>query len=118
MGMNGVAVIVALKQRFPTMVVTETHPKVIHWHLCERRYDYLSNSKEMCETIAQVIGCAVDTQSEHEWDAALSAEIARRALASSGYRDLHQLPTAPNERLVWPCGESHFFWPIEALTAR
>ena len=48
MGLNGVAVLIALRQRFPDMLITETHPKVFHWHLYKQKYDYAKNQRTMC----------------------------------------------------------------------
>ena len=40
MSINGMAVVAAVRRAFPDIFVTETHPKVLCYRLCKRRYDY------------------------------------------------------------------------------
>ena len=111
MGLNGMSVAIVSRQRFPNVFITETHPKVLFWHLTQMRYDYSQNRRAMDAALAEWLGIAVDTNTEHEWDAALSAFVAFEGSAGRWSFDLHKLPTKENERLIEPCGETHYSWP-------
>lgn len=111
MSINGMATLVALREAIPKLLVTETHPKVLHWHMVQRPYDFTSNQQGMLESLAARLGFQFTCASDHEWDAVLSALAAVRGASGQWTRDLHQLPTMPDERLISPCGETKYFWP-------
>jgi hypothetical protein len=50
-------------------------------------------------------------ETDHAWDAAISAFAAYSGLTGQWTIDLHTLPTDPSERLVHPSGPTHYFWP-------
>lgn len=111
MSVNGMALLVALKAAHPQLLITETHPKVLHWQMEQRPYDFVSNQALMLEILTEQIGFRVDCSSDHDWDAMLSALAALRGVFGQWHRDLHLLPTARDERLVMPCGDTKYFWP-------
>jgi hypothetical protein len=111
MGLNGMAVVIATRERFPKMVVTETHPKVLHFALATQRYGYAKSKADMDAMLAKTLGVSVALASEHEWDAAVSAFAALKGLLGDWPLDLHQLATAKGERLIHPAGGTHYFWP-------
>jgi hypothetical protein len=111
MGLGGMAVLIAARQAYPSLVVTETHPKVLYWHLLREKYDYVDRRAEMDEALAGLLALPVDPANEHEWDAALSAFAVFEGLSGHWSLDLHSLPTLGNERIVSPCGPTHYFWP-------
>lgn len=111
MALNGMAVLVWLKMARPSIFVTEVHPKVLFWHLTRAECDYTAKRDLMDATLARVLGVKVAPANEHEWDAALSAFVALEAVTARWTNDLHSLPTLGDERLVSPCGKTHYFWP-------
>jgi hypothetical protein len=111
MGLNGPAVVLQCRAALPALLVTEAHPKVLHWHLSGRRYNFKDDRALMEELLCDALGVPVVTATEHAWDAAVSALAALKGLLGEWSLDLHQRQCEPNERLVWPCGPAHYFWP-------
>lgn len=111
MGLNGMAVVVAARRRFTDLFITETHPKVLYWHLARAKYDYRTSKAAMDDVLARVLGISVAPATEHEWDAALSAFAALEGSVGRWSHDLHSIATGENERLISPCGTTHYFWP-------
>lgn len=112
MSINGMAVLVFLRERFPSIYITETHPKVLYWALAKKRYDFAAQRCEMSKKLGDWLGAPVNADTEHEWDAALSAFAAMRGIDGTWPTDLHKLPTDPGERLIAPCGTTAFVWPV------
>lgn len=111
MVLNGMAVLMAVKLNFPSVLITETHPKVLYWHLSSQRYGYTSSKIAMDKTLAHALGLDVAPATEHEWDAALSTLAALEGATGRWRLDLHSLPTLSGERIVSPCGKTYYFWP-------
>lgn len=111
MGLNGPSVLISLRAVIPSLLATETHPKILHWHLTGDRYDFARQRTRMQALLVAQLNVPVETASEHAWDAALSALVAYKGLTSQWTTDLHRLPVLINERVVWPCGPTHYFWP-------
>lgn len=108
---GGMAVLLALRARDASVLVTETHPKVLYRALWGRHYDYRAEARPMDRDLGARLGVDVRTQNDHEWDAAVSAFAALHALRDDWLRDLHRLPLDDGERLVEPCGPTRFVWP-------
>ena len=111
MGLNGPAVLLSLRENHPHLLATETHPKVLHYHWRREAYDYANQRQEMDKYLSSLVGTAVNTDTEHAWDAMLSALVAYYGHTNQWGTDLHALQSAPDERLVMPCGRVHYFWP-------
>lgn len=111
MGLNGMAVVLATREAHPAALVTETHPKVLYWHLARKRYAWNARSQAMAEELCAWLRCEVEASTEHEWDAAISAYAALLGMEGAWTRDLHALPIRRGERLVAPAGATHYFWP-------
>ena len=106
------AVLVALRQAFPDIFVTETHPKVLYHALFNRSWDFIGpNTSVMNKRLSQLLAVDVVPQNEHEWDSAISILPVVRGLHGSWQLDLHALPTDSDERLVQPCGRTAYVWP-------
>ena len=110
-GLSGMAVLLALRDRDPAVPVTETHPKVLYRALWGRHHDYAAEARPMDADLGAGLGLDVRTGTDHEWDAALSALAALRALRGEWTHDLHRLPLEDGERLVEPCGPTRYAWP-------
>lgn len=111
MGLNGMAVLIAVKELHPTARITETHPKVLYHELAGEMYNWVAHAGEMTGLLSEWLSCPVTPRNEHEWDAALSAHAALEGLAGRWRRDLHQLAICPEEQLIEPAGKTHFYWP-------
>ncbi len=111
MGLNGMGVLIAVRRKFADVLVTETHPKVLYWQLSGRKYEHQAAGPAMDRALADAFGVAVASKTEHEWDAAASALAAFEGLVGRWSHDLHALPINTGERLITPCGTTHYFWP-------
>ena len=111
MGLNGMAALVAVRLTHPEILITETHPKVLYYQLSGQKYDYKIRKMEMDATLMEKLNVTVAPATEHEWDAALSAFAALQGLGQRWTHDLHRLGTEEGERLINPCGITHYFWP-------
>lgn len=112
MSVNGMALLVAVREAFPHIFVTETHPKVLYYALFNQRYDYNDpNTSVMNTRLSRLLAADVAPRNEHEWDAAISILPVVRGLQRRWRRDLHALPTTSGERLVQPCGRTAYMWP-------
>ena len=112
MSLSGMASLVAVRQAFPDIFVTETHPKVLYYQLFKEPYDYNGPKiSVMNKRLSRLLAVDVAPQNEHEWDSAISILAVVRGLHRSWRRDLHALPTKPGERLVQPCGTTAYVWP-------
>lgn len=111
MSLNGMMVLLALRGMTPEVMITETHPKVMHWYLLRKAYDFEARQAVMVEALASQLDLDLALASDHEWDAALSALAAFRGFSGQWHRDLHAIAPAEDERLVLPCGVTNYFWP-------
>lgn len=111
MSLNGMSVLIAARNRFTNLLITETHPKVLYSHLSGKKYDYHTSKVEMDTMLTKALGVSVAPENDHEWDAAISAFAALESISGRWCHDLHEHPIERGERLVTPCGNTHYFWP-------
>ncbi len=113
MPINGAAVVRVLGQTTPQLRVTETHPKVLYYALTNQEYDFPGENNAMNHELQQWIGIELPAiNSDHEWDAVISAYVARQWATGEWTFDLHQLPQIANEHLIPIYNhESHYIWP-------
>lgn len=67
MVVNGMAFLLAAGQTRPAVFTTETHPKVLLFHLAETKYDYLGRKELMDKALARALGLPVTPANQHEW---------------------------------------------------
>ena len=107
MSVGGMALLVAVRQAFPDIFVTETHPKVLYCPQFGQRYNYNgANASVMTTRLSQLLAVDVAPQNAHEWDATISTLAVVRGLSGSWQRDLHTPPTKSHESLIHPCGRT------------
>ena len=116
MSVNGMAVLLAVRQAFPNICVTETHPKVLYYARFKEPYNYEGpNASVMNERLNRLLGVDLapenEPRNEHEWDAAISILAVVHGIDGSWPNDLHARPADPGERLVHPCGKTAYVWP-------
>jgi hypothetical protein len=115
MGLGGMGVIVETRRAAPDLFVTETHPKVLYWCLGHTRYAFGSSRAAMNAQLSEWTSCPMSCESEHEWDAAVSAWVALQGLMGRWQHDLHALPPAPGERIIAPAGPTVYCWPVSGV---
>lgn len=113
MVLNGMSVLITLRDRHENLPITETHPKVLYTALTGCKYDYEANSNEMNEELAQYLGVNLQLKNEHEWDAAISALAAWKGISGEWNHDLLSEEAKEESRLVFPCGSVNYWWPKE-----
>jgi hypothetical protein len=111
MALNGLAVMLSLRAVCNSILISETHPKVLCFCLSCHRYDYEKNQGAMNAHLAQWLGLPVNTANEHEWDAVISSFAVLKGMSGAWPMDLHQRPFRADEALVMPGGPSHYYWP-------
>jgi hypothetical protein len=114
MSLNGMGVILALRQKVPAMVVTETHPKVIYFATSGKKYDWDGARSAMTAWLGDQLGrAALATSTDHEFDAALSAWACAQGVMGLWKRDLHA--PIPGHLIggssIRPAGATRYFWP-------
>ena len=107
------AVMPSLRGARQNMLISETHPKVLYYHLSGCRYDYATYQAGMNRQLSEWTRLPVETASDHEWDAVLSCFAVLEGMAGRWRRDLHRLPTLGSESLVQLGGPSYYYWPTE-----
>lgn len=111
MVLNGMAIIVEARKRWPDVYVTETHPKVLYRALTNNKHDFRSERQKMMDYLGSWIDVPMEISNDHEWDAAISAWAAYKGKTRAWETDLHRIPEEGGERLVWPGGITEYRWP-------
>ena len=55
MGINGMSVLLAMRGKYPRVIVVETHPKVLYWALGQKKYNYASAKAEMERVLCEAM---------------------------------------------------------------
>lgn len=113
MSINGAVVVRALCHRFKSLRISETHPKVLYFALTGDVYDYDQHADQMVQNLIEWIALGdVNVDSEHAWDALVSAFAVRQWDIDEWSNDLHQLPHNDGETLIPVHGTgAHYAWP-------
>lgn len=109
MVINGIAVVLEIEKRFPDALITETHPKVLYVELAKKHYDYKTNQIQMNKEICCWINSQLSIDTDHEWDALISAYAAYKGWIQAWEHDLHK---GDNSMLIFSKKKPRFFWPI------
>lgn len=111
MSLNGLAVMASLRSLSESILISETHPKVLYYHLTGIQHNYRINQQLMNDQLSQWIGLSITTGTEHEWDAAVSCFAVFEGVSRRWPNDLHRLPSVADDEFVNMGGPSHFYWP-------
>ena len=111
MALNGMAVIQALRDRWPNLIVSETHPKVLYYALTGNLYRTVSLAERISQIGRWLDLVDVKINSDDEWDAAVSAYAALQGITKAWAIDLHKLPSTADESIIMPGGKVSYFWP-------
>lgn len=113
MSVQGAVLAGRLRERWPQILLTETHPKVLWSALkIDREYPRKLGDSDALERWTQFAGLNLTVTDEHQFDAALSAWAAERGSNGIWLRDLTALraekQTGENISVV---NDVHYFWP-------
>ncbi len=111
MGLNGMSVLIKLREAFPRLSISETHPKVLYFQLAKKKYNYMDCHEEMDKFLSSLIGQNISTTNDHEWDALISVYAMLCGALSIWTNDLHTIDTEADEELITPCGSTNYWWP-------
>jgi len=111
MGINGMSVLISMREDNPVINITETHPKVLYHALTNEPYDYNNNHIVMDNLLSNRLKTTITTRNDHEWDAAISVYAAINGMLEIWRTDLHQISSSQDEKLITPCGKTNYWWP-------
>jgi hypothetical protein len=111
MCLNGMSVLISLRQKKKSIPITETHPKVLFWALTRQKYDYEKNALGMDAKLSEWLDAKVCTSTDHEWDAAVSGYASINGIAGIWTHDLLKELELGQARIVSPCGPVNYWWP-------
>jgi len=112
MALNGMSILIKLKQLNPNIPITEAHPKVLFHALTGSKYNYAEERAEMDRLLSNWFRVPnIKTESGHEWDALISAYSAYQGMIGNWTMDLHTPTQGESSKSVNPIGKTHFYWP-------
>jgi Protein of unknown function (DUF429) len=109
MAIGGMALALRLRQKWPKLVLNETHPKVLLHARWGQRYD--PNDEATVQAAIQWFAdqghhTELKIEGEHQLDAAFSVWTTRKGLAN-GWVDI----IGKRDNLIFPAGELRYLWP-------
>ncbi|MQG75905.1 MAG: DUF429 domain-containing protein [SAR202 cluster bacterium] len=108
MSIQGAALALAIRALWPSIVITETHPKVLYHALSNHKHDWRNAATEMTGWLFQEFGILpMDIEDDHQWDAAISAVAAYQGYIGIWEMDLVSLA----DDFIFPVPETKYFWP-------
>lgn len=105
MAIGGMALALRLREKWPELILNETHPKVLLYARWRDRYDPKTVSAAI-QRFADRVGIECAFQGEHEFDAVLSAWATREGRVG-GWIDI----VGDNDALLFPAGPARYLWP-------
>ena len=114
MAVQGVALAIRLRDEWPDIMITETHPKVLWRHVTGEKYPQWNEGGDAhFRRLISAIGLdGSNLKNDHEFDAAISAWAASESVNGVWTRDLvdirgqHQVNPS-----IFPAGQVSYFWP-------
>jgi hypothetical protein len=112
MVINGMALVLAIRKKWPDIIVSETHPKILYCELSKRLYgdDDLQRKNQ---AIMKLLGVRTNQQmpkDDNQWDALASTFSVWSGIFGSWRADLHAHSLDSNS-VICPAGKTVFFWP-------
>lgn len=109
MSVQGPAVALRLREEWPGLGVTETHPKLLYFALTGKKYEWSRRSDEMTRWLSREFALPpTPIANDHEWDALVSACAAWCGFEGVWKTDLTNLARSP----VSPIARARYFWPV------
>ena len=115
MCLNGMSLAMKLREKWPDIILNETHPKVLYYALANQKYKY---DDQMDTWLRKEMKTRERFQvsNDNEWDAAISAWYTLVSIDQEAPRDLADEFQAENP--IHPVGKVHFYWPKLTNTAK
>jgi hypothetical protein len=108
--MQGMALAIKLRRCWPSLPITETHPKILYHTMVGRgRYRWPEQSNEMSEWLRAELTTNINIKNDHEFDALFSAQAARKGFSGVWQNDLRHIGT--KNLLLEPAGPVRYWWP-------
>jgi hypothetical protein len=115
MVINGMIVLLRLRDRWQKLPASETHPKVVFHALTGRELIYGDvGLPDRIERLLAWLGLGegtVQIRNNHEWDALISAFCVLKGLRGEWTNNLHEPIRAVEHEMVRPAGRTFYFWP-------
>jgi hypothetical protein len=108
MCLNGMSLATKLRERWPHIVLNETHPKVLYYALANRKYKYDDQIVTWLQQEMKLTG-QFQVSNDNEWDAAISAWYTLISVEQEPPRDLVDEFQTDDE--ICPVGKVHYYWP-------
>jgi hypothetical protein len=110
MAVGGVGLAIRLRERWPSMALTETHPKMLFHALRGSRYR-VADLESAVRWFVEKHGLpTAEKMDEHQFDALVSAWAAREGPIRQ-WRDLCE-PRSPD--VIFPVGVVSYLWPVSS----
>jgi hypothetical protein len=106
MVIGGIALAMRLRQKWPEVVLNETHPKLLLHALGAERYKPETVDKAVQWFVERAQCVDRKVEGEHQLDAALSAWATQRGIAER-WIDI----IGPHSDLLFPAGPARYLWP-------
>jgi Protein of unknown function (DUF429) len=108
MAVQGMAIAMRLRDKWPKLRLNETHPKVLYYALT-RQYYMRDDISPMVEWLSRQFDHCLEcrVENEHQWDALISAWGTWLGISGKWKRDLVPRDSA----LLFPAGRVTYFWP-------
>jgi len=112
MAVQGMAIALRLRERWPSVKLNETHPKVLYHALTSNTYmrdDVPTMTAWLQQKFRPEVKCTI--KYEHEWDAFISTWATWQGLSGNWTADL--VPDLGGNQLLFPVGPVSYYWPNE-----
>ena len=108
MCLNGMSLAMKLREKWPHVILNETHPKVLYYALSNKKYKYDPRMVTWLRQEMKLTG-QFQVSNDNEWDAAISAWYTLVSIERESSRDLVADFQTDNE--IYPVGKVQFYWP-------
>jgi hypothetical protein len=107
MAVQGMALAIRVRERWPGIQLNETHPKLLYYALTGNRYPKFETgfATWLCRQFTPQID--VEMANDHEWDALISAWGTWSGMTGRWSKDL----MSGVDNLILPAGSTTYFWP-------
>jgi len=112
MAVQGVAIALRLRERWPSFILNESHPQVLYHALTSKVYmrdDIPTMTAWLQQNFCLENKCTI--KNEHEWDALISTWATWQGLSGNWTADL--VPDLGGNQLLFPVGPVAYYWPQE-----
>ena len=112
MAVQGMAIALRLRERWPDVILNETHPKVLYHALTSNNYmrdDVPTMTSWLQKKFSPEITCTINN--EHECEAFISTWATWQGLSGNWTADL--VPDLGGTQLLFPVGRVSYYWPHE-----